>query len=265
MAKKDKKKQDELEKQERLDDQDSQDNQDDLNLIENDEEILEEPIKKKRRLGCLFSIIIFALIIGSLVAILGFNVGNIRDKYLRPGLERIPIIRNLLPPIEESEEPVEQDNKNQNEFIQDQEDTIKSLTKEINDLNTEIKRLKEFEANQLKFKEEKEQFDKMIALNDPKAYSIFYEKIAPENADKLYKEVINKNINDKKFKEYIKTFENMKKDAAAKILEELILTDMDLVITILENLSSEKRSEVLSKMDSTNAATVTKLLSPQQQ
>ncbi len=103
----------------------------------------------------------------------------------------------------------------------------------------------------------------MIALNDPKAYSSFYESIAPENAERLYQESIQKVDIDKQFKDYISTFENMKKDAAAKILEELIMTDMDLVITILENLSSTKRSEVLSTMDPKNAASCAKLLSPE--
>ena len=104
----------------------------------------------------------------------------------------------------------------------------------------------------------------MVALNDPKAYSSFYESIAPENAEELYKQAVNKEVTDKALKDYIQTFENMKKDAATKILEELIITDMDLVITILQNLSSEKRSEILSTMDPKNAASCSKLLSPVQ-
>lgn len=233
--------------------------QEELELIDEDvdEDIENQPNKKRGRLfKLIIAGIIFIIILSISVAILGFNVGNIRDKYLRPGLERIPIINNLLPPLEEEQI--------QEQPVDEKQQTIDSLTAEIEELNKEISRLKEFEQAQLEFKAEKEEFDKMIALNDPKAYSNFYETISPENAEELYKQAINQEVVDKEFKDYIQTFENMKKDAAATILEQLIITDMDLVITILNNLSSKKRSEILSAMDPQNAASCSRLLSPVQ-
>lgn len=220
-----------------------------------DDNLDKNTTKKKKKGGCLTKLIILSVFISLLVAILGFNLGNIRDKYLRGTLEKIPIVKNLLPPIEETN-IMEEETLNE-------EETVNSLISEIENLNNEIKRLKEFENAQAKFKKEKEEFDRLIALNDTKAYSEFYEKISPENAEKLYKEAIVKESLNKEFKDYIKTFENMKKDAASKILEELIITDMDLVISILSNLPSDNRAEILSVMDPKNAASVTKLLSPQ--
>lgn len=227
-----------------------------LELI--DEEIDETENKpKKKKGGCLVKLLVFIIILAIPISLISFNVGNIRDKYLRPGLEMIPIIKNLLPPLEET------DAQYQDEIVVDEkQEIIDSLTKEIEELNKEIDRLEEFEKAQLQFKAEKEEFDKMIALNDPKAYASFYESIYPENAEELYKQAVSQEVSDKKFKDYIQTFENMKKDSAADILEELITTDMDLVITILENLSSEKRSEILSTMDPANAAACSRLLSP---
>lgn len=254
MAKKNKKnkklknEQDELE----LIDEEAQDND------ENDEEDTKPKKKKKKKGGCLVGLLLFIIIIATLVAILVFNVGNIRDKYLRPGLEKIPIVKNLLPPLKE--QPTEQETQP----VDEKQQIIDSLTKEIEALNGEIARLKEFEQAQLQFKSEKQQFDSMIALKDPKAYSSFYESIAPENAEELYKQAVEQQVKDKNFKEYIQTFETMKKDAATTILEELMVTDIDLVITVLQNLSSEKRSEILSTMDPKNAASCSKLLSPVQ-
>lgn len=226
----------------------------DEDLDEDDDDDDDDDTPRKKG-GCIIGIIIFTLIIATLVAILGFNAGGIRDKYLRPFLEKVPIVKNLLPPLKE-------ENQQEEPQISKEQETINSLTQEIEKLNQEIKRLKEFENNQLQFKTQKEQFDKMIALNDPKAYSNFYESIAPENAEKLYQETIKKVEVDKEFKSYISTFENMKKESASKILEELLMTDTDLVITILNNLSSEKRAEILSTMTPKNAAACSKLLSP---
>ena len=235
--------------------------QEELELIDEDidEGIENEPNKKGS--GCLVKLIIagiiFIIIVSIPIAIIGFNVGNIRDRYLRPGLERIPIINNLLPPLEE--EQIEE------QPVDEQQQTIDSLTAEIEELNKEIARLREFEQTQLEFRAEKEEFDRMIALNDPQAYANFYESISPENAEELYKQAINQEVMDKEFKDYIQTFETMKKDAATTILEELIITDMDLVITILDNLSSKKRSEILGAMDPQNAASCSRLLSPVQE
>lgn len=234
--------------------------QEELELIDeelNEEDDDTESSPKKKKGGCLIKLIILIIIIAIPITLISLNVGNVRDKYLRPGLERIPIIKNLLPPLDADTEDGEK-----NEVVDEKQQIIDSLTKEIKDLNNEIARLKEFEKVQLEFKAQKEEFDKMIALNDPKAYSSFYESISPENAEELYKQAINKEVTDKRFKGYIQTFETMKKDAVATILEELITTDTDLVVTILENVSSDKRSEILSTMDPKNAASLSKLLAP---
>ena len=234
---------------------------DELNLIDEDIDDEDDDIEDNggKKGGCLLKLIIAIIIIALPIVLVSLNVGGVRDNYLRPVLEKIPIVKNLLPPLES-----ETDANVEEQPLDENQERIDALTKEIEDLNKEINRLKEFENAQLQFKADKEQFDKMVALNDPKAYSSFYESIAPENAEELYKQSVNKEVTDKALKDYIQTFENMKKDAATKILEELIITDMDLVITILQNLSSEKRSEILSTMDPKNAASCSKLLSPVQ-
>lgn len=234
---------------------------DELNLIDEDIDDEDDDIEDNggKKGGCLLKLIIAIIIIALPIVLVSLNVGGVRDNYLRPVLEKVPIVKNLLPPLES-----ETDANVEEQPLDENQERIDALTKEIEDLNKEINRLKEFENAQLQFKADKEQFDKMVALNDPKAYSSFYESIAPENAEELYKQAVNKEVTDKALKDYIQTFENMKKDAATKILEELIITDMDLVITILQNLSSEKRSEILSTMDPKNAASCSKLLSPVQ-
>ena len=234
---------------------------DELNLIDEDIDDEDDDIEDNggKKGGCLLKLIIAIIIIALPIVLVSLNVGGVRDNYLRPVLEKIPIVKNLLPPLES-----ETDANVEEQPLDENQERIDALTKEIADLKREKNTLKDFENAQLQIKADKEQFDKMVALNDPKAYSSFYESIAPENAEELYKQAVNKEVTDKALKDYIQTFENMKKDAATKILEELIITDMDLVITILQNLSSEKRSEILSTMDPKNAASCSKLLSPVQ-
>lgn len=234
--------------------------QEDLDVVDNDVDEDEDDDDGEDddggKGGCLKKIIVFAIIIAIPLLLIKFNVFKLGDK-ARPVLEKVPIVKKILPP-KESEQQQEEEQP-----LDEKDQKIEALTAEIQTLNDEINRLKVFEQEQLKFKAEKEEFDKMIALKDPKAYSSFYESINPENAEELYKQAVTKEVKDKEFKEYIQTFEGMKKDAVSTILEELITTDMDLVITILQNLSSDKRSEVLATMDPKNAAACSKLLSPE--
>lgn len=201
-------------------------------------------------------VLIALIIIGSSVAIFGFNVGNIRDTYLRPGLEKIPIINNLLPPLED-EEVIETVNQ-----ISAEELMIEELNLKIQELNAEIVRLSQFENTQLQFKQEKELFDQMIALEDPSAYANFYESVDPQLAQELYQQIIVKQNDDEEFLSYVKTFENMKAANATPILEELALTDMELLLMIMNGLTSEQRSNILTNMQPQQAATISRLLSP---
>lgn len=223
--------------------------------------------KKKRKL---LPLLLFAIILGALVAILGFNAGNIREKYLRSTLEKIPVVKNILPKSEEgadeyaglSQEALASQARALDAKNKSLEEDNKDLNEQIKNLNQEMTRLREIEANQNAFKQEKESFDKMIAENDPKAYSTFYESIEPDTAKEIYKEITQSSQKDKAEKQYTQTFESMKKDAAAKVLEEMMGTDMDLVVQILNDISSEQRANILGAMDPANAASCARQMAP---
>lgn len=221
----------------------------------------------KKKIGCFVSIIVTILIVGTLIALIKFNVLGIGTKLSGP-LGNVPIIKNLLPTTEQdafsnlTKEELATLNQSLEETNSSYTEIIASLNNKIDELNSELSRLREIEDEQIQFKADKEEFDRLIALNDPSAYASFYESISPENAEELYKEAVTKNELSKEFKTYALTFENMKKDAAATVLEELISSDIDLVVQILEYLSSEKRADILSAMDSKNAAMCVKKMTP---
>ncbi len=234
------------------------------------------PKTKKSKSGVvtlIIGLLFFLIITGSLVAILGFNAFNIREKYLRSTMEKIPIVRMLLSPVEEGSEtsvPVAEnvnDLKNKilelEKQVELQNNTINTLSKDNDDLNLENKRLKEIESMQADFKKQKEEFDNLIALNDPTAYSTFYEKIAPENAENLYVTAKISAEQKRELKKYTETFEEIDADTGAKVLEEMIIADIDLVVLILKNVTTEQRAKLIAGMGTENAAKVVKYLAPQ--
>jgi len=231
--------------------------------------------KVKSKKARVFGFIIPVIVIGGLGAGIYLNLWGVRDNYIFPLLEKIPVVKNVIPqPETESEDEYSglsklelvQMNKTLTEEKEQIEENNTELNNKIKELNTEVTRLREIESQQEQFKADKEEFDRMIAENDMDAYKNFYESISPENAETLYKEAVEKNKADKKLQEYVQTFENMKKDAAASMLEEMISTDdMDLVVQILDNISIEKRADILAAMKTENAAACAKRLAPEQQ
>lgn len=225
---------------------------------------------KKKGKGKIIFLIILLILLGLIVSVFGFNVFNVRDEYVYPVLRDVPVIGSWIPeennPNDEysgltKEQLIVQNKKLEAEKKALEEDK-KNLTTRISDNDKEMTRLKELEANQLQFKADKEEFDRRIAEGDIKAYLDYYKSVYPENADKIYREEVKQEAVDKQLKKYVQTFENMKKDAAAKVLEEMIGTDMDLVVRILNNIGSEQRGAILGAMDSKNAASVAKQMAP---
>lgn len=222
--------------------------------------------KSKVKLGFIIFFIVLALILTTLISLIKFDAFGIGTK-LSNSLGNIPIIKNILPAKDGeqtnlSKEELTSLNQSLEETNVSYSEMIDSLNSKIEELNAEITRLREIEDAQVQFKSDKEEFDRMIALNDPSAYTSFYESVSPENAETLYQEAVSKTEYTKEFKDYAQTFENMKKDSAATVLEELISSDIDLVVRILEYLSSDKRADILSAMDSKNAALCIKRMTP---
>lgn len=225
--------------------------------------------KKKR-----WVLILLLLLVALGVAVFGFSAFGLRDDYVYPALRSLPLVGDLIPADDNAQEDEYSGLTKEQLIVQNKklasekkalEDDKANLTKRISDNDKELTRLKEIEANQEQFKAEKAAFDKSIAENDTNAYKQYYESIYPENADSIYREIVQKDAVDKELKQYVQTFENMKKDAAAKVLEEMIGTDMDLVVRILNNISSEQRGAILGAMDSANAASVAKQMAPSEQ
>lgn len=230
--------------------------------------------KKGGRLKVIILLIFFVLIMGIAVAILFFNAFNIREKYLRSTIDKIPIVKNIIPSGEAVETSAQEDTMSIQQAqariadlenqLSTKDTTIDSLTKDNDSLRLENNRLKEIESQQIQFRADKEEFDRMIAENDPTAYSAFYESISPENAERLYQSTKATSEQRKELKNYTNAFEEIEAEAGAGIIEEMVGTDMNLAALILENISSEQRANILAAMDATLAASVVKYMAPAQ-
>lgn len=236
------------------------------------QDIDESQGKKGRILKKVIFILIFISFIGFIVGILGFNLFNIRDTYLRGILENIPIVNNVLPPLESAEGDILPQMSNSElvsriEYLEEQLNIYEDEINRLNELNSlqsaEIVRLQEIEENQLQFRADREAFDRMIAENDPNAYMTFFSSMDPENAEILYSEAVVASQQSRELRNYISTFETMDRRSASTTLETMMQTELELVVLILNNMNVEQRASILGSMSSENSAILATMLAPE--
>jgi flagellar motility protein MotE (MotC chaperone) len=225
--------------------------------------------KKKGGLGWLVVLFVLMLIAALVVLVFMYNPFNLRDQYLAPLLQNVPIVNNLVRPAEGGD-PLAGLSRDelaaQVTTLQDRLDTLNAQLEQMksqNDINVnDLARLRQYEEQQAAFLKDKEDFDRMIAENNLDAYKAFYEEIAPETAETLYREAVGNAQTNKATKDYVATYSTMDAAKAAAIFENLIATDMPLVVQILNTMDKDHRGAILAAMDAVNAASVTKQLAP---
>ena len=229
------------------------------------------------------TILIILVWIGILILLIKFDVGGFGSTVLRPMIKDVPYINMILP-----ENTVEnpEDTQYSYESIDDAVVRIKELEKLLDDtlarlesantadnknadmiqeLQKQIEELNVYKKEQDAFEATKELFYEEVIFSeeapDIEEYKAFYESIDPENAEVLYKQVVEQLSEDEEIADYVKTYSSMKAKEAAAIFNTME-DDLTLVAKILSNMSTQARASILGKMDSEIAAKVTAIMEP---
>lgn len=237
-----------------------------LESMDNDE-------KKSGGMGCLIGIIIILALVAGIVAVFYFNVGGMNEKVLYPTLRKVGLFESMIPDETKTEpyadyttEMFVTEIESLKDDINGYKGQIKTNNADIETKDKEIERLKVFEDERVKFKEEKDVFDQNVVYNDSAPslndYIQYYERMYPENAAKLYKEALGDVQSSQELMTFLKTYESMDSKKSSKILSEMVKTDFDLAVKILKGLKVATRAKILEEMGPDEAARVTKRLAP---
>lgn len=201
------------------------------------------------------------------------DVGGFGSKVLTPVLKDIPIINQILPTTGSTDEE-----GNTYRTLDEALARIKELELELDSMNSsgstnseyiaeleaENARLKEFEDKQKEFEERVAEFDKNVVFNnkapDIEEYKTYYEGIDPENAETIYRQVIEQIQANQGLAEAGERYAKMEPASAAEILE-VMTGDLDLVCGILKNMKTEESAAIIAEMSPEYAAKVTKKMS----
>ena len=153
------------------------------------------------------------------------DVGGFGSSILYPVLKDVPVVKEILPEVqEEFEEVDDEDPESQKGYggyanikeavsyikelelqIEQLQNNASSSEEYVTELEEEVKRLQTFEDQQVEFERIKDEFYKEViyADNGPGAdeYRKYYESINPELAEELYKQVVKQEEIDASMKE----------------------------------------------------------------
>lgn len=242
--------------------------------IDMGEEDMEDDLGSKIIMA-LVTLLVVLIWLGIIVLLIKWDVGGFGSTVLRPMIKDVPYLNVILP---ESDD-ITEDTQYQFETIDDAIARIKELeglldeqlagnsdnTELIAQLQAQITELQKYKEEQAEFEKLKEKFYEEVVFSDQapdiKEYKTYYEGIDPENAEVLYKQVVEQIAYNEKVEEYAKTYSSMKPKEAAAIFDAMI-DDLQLVADILMNMSVQSRADILGKMQPENAAKLTAIMEP---
>ena len=227
----------------------------------------------------LIVILIVIIWIAILALLIKLDIGGFGSGVLRPILKDIPVVNKILPEPTDVEEyqgefdnlpdalaEIERLNKQIEQLKADAAKGDDGESEEVKALKEEIVRLRTFEDSQVEFQKLKTEFYEEVVFSDKapeiEQYKAYYEEIDPDNAEYLYKQVVQQIETDKIMDEYVKAYSEMKPKQAAAIFNEMG-DNLELVAKILGHMEANPRAKILQAMDKDLASRLTKIMDPQ--
>lgn len=228
------------------------------------------------KVGAIIIVLVFILIwITALALLVKFDAGGLGTT-LRPYLKNVPVLNLILPNVPDEQVSWEENYPYANlgeaiTKIQELEAANETLTKDnldysakIAELNAEIERLKVFEENQKAFEERVKKFEQYVVFNakapDVTEYRAFYEEISPENAEEIYRQVLELVSYDEGINTQAKLFSEMKPGQAADTLQEMT-ADIEWIVKVMLAMKSSNATEIMNKMDALYVAKIMQRMS----
>ena len=223
-------------------------------------------------------ILIVLIWIAILALLIKLDIGGFGSGVLRPILKDVPVINRILPEPSEIEEyqgefdnlpdalaEIERLNKQIEDLKAEAAKGSDEESEEVKALKEEIVRLRTFEDSQVEFQKLKTEFYEEVVFSEKAPeidqYKSYYEQIDPDNAEYLYKQVVQQLETDKVMDEYVKAYSDMKPKQAAAIFNEMG-DNLDLVAKILGKMDTSARAKILGAMDQDLASKLTKIMDP---
>lgn len=222
------------------------------------------------------TMLVIVIWLGIIALLIKTDVGGFGSTVLYPYLKDVKYVNKILPEVSSD---ADVDTEHQFDSIDDAVNRIKELelqldeansslttdSETIDSLQSQVDELSTYKEAEAEFEAEKEKFYEEVVFSDQapdiSEYKTYYESIEPENAEVLYKQVVEQLQASQEISDYATTYSSMKPKEAAAIFD--TMTDnLSLVADILQAMDAESRANILGKMNADTAAKVTEIMEP---
>lgn len=222
------------------------------------------------------TLLVVVIWLGIIALLIKTDVGGFGSTVLYPYLKDVKYVNKILPEVSSD---ADVDTEHQFDSIDDAVNRIKELelqldeansslttdSETIDSLQSQVDELSTYKEAEAEFEAEKEKFYEEVVFSDQapdiSEYKTYYESIEPENAEVLYKQVVEQLQASQEISDYATTYSSMKPKEAAAIFD--TMTDnLSLVADILQAMDAESRANILGKMSADTAAKVTEIMEP---
>ena len=237
---------------------------------------LDNESKGSKAVTALIAIIIILIWLAVFAFLIKLDIGGIGSNVLYPVLKDVPVVNKILPDASEEQQASEGNYKyntlkSANARIKELERRLESETGTttansdyIAELEAEVRNLRRYKNDQSAFEKRVREFDEKVVFTDNAPdideYRAYYEQIAPENAERIYRQVLDRLQSSERAKELATLYASMEPAAAAQMITNLN-EELDLVCDILRNMKESNASAIMQELDSTYAAQITKKIS----
>lgn len=246
--------------------------------VGNEDDLDEGKKEGNKTMTVLIAVFIVLIWIAIFILLVKLDVGGFGSSVLYPVLKDVPVLNAILPETEESAS-IDSNTGDTYTTLQQAINRINELEAElavyranadanaerISALTAEVARLEEYEDNQTTYETLKRKFDEEIVYTDNAPditeYASWYEKMDPDNAAEIYRQVQEQLAIEATVQELANYYAAMKPAAAAAIFEEMT-GDLEKVAEILSAMKPAVAGDILAAMDSTLAAKLTLLIYP---
>ena len=227
-------------------------------------------------LSLIFLLLVFLVLLRLNVFGLGTALGQsmwnwpLAHVYLPPEVFETEIDPETGEPVvveeEETPEELREVIKLNESELKKKTEEIDVLLKQVQSLKAENERLAEFEKNQLAYEQDKREFDELIVRSgDQAAFADWYQKMNPDNAARLYQQTMADLAVKEELDELTKVYSEMKPKPAAKVLESMSTTRLEMVAMIIKNLDTAQAGKIMNELEPKVAARITAYLYPEQE
>ena len=243
-----------------------------------DEMDQEEEKETSKVLIFFVSLLIVLIWLGIIGVLIKCDVGGFGSSVLYPMWKDVPYLNRILPDVEKDLYSTE-DTQYAYGSLAEAVERIKELERQVDALSAQSvtdsdtitqleeqqKELQAYREREAEFEKEKEKFYEEVVFSDKapdiEQYKIFYESIEKDNAEILYKQVLQQLQKDAEIEDYVKAYSSMKAKDAAEIFNTMT-DDLELVAKILQGMNASARGNILAEMNADTAAKVTEILNP---